>query len=59
MARTRASEPARENQEEVTRMALLDIQELEPTDAEWGHGGGGGSHLSVLLCDSTVSITLC
>jgi hypothetical protein len=39
-------------------MALLDIQELEPTDAEWGHGGGG-SHLSVALCDSTVSITLC
>jgi len=38
-------------------MALLDIQALEP--AEGGHRGGGGSDLSLLLCDSTVSITLC
>jgi hypothetical protein len=58
LARTRASEPARENQKEVTRMALLDIQELEPTDGEWGHRGGGSS-FSLLLCDSTASVTLC
>ena len=37
-------------------MALLDIQVLEP--AEGGHGGGG-SALSLLLCASEVSITLC
>ncbi|MGE5132802.1 MAG: SapB/AmfS family lanthipeptide [Gemmatimonadota bacterium] len=37
-------------------MALLDIQVLEPV--EGGHGGGG-SHLSLLLCDSLVSVTLC
>jgi hypothetical protein len=36
-------------------MAILDLQAMEP--AEWH--GGHGSDLSVLLCDSTVSVTLC
>jgi hypothetical protein len=43
-------------------MALLDIQAMDPArdgnDTRWG-GGGGGSHLSVALCDSTASLTLC
>jgi hypothetical protein len=42
-------------------MALLDIQAMDPArdgnDTRWG--GGGGSHLSVLLCDSHASVTLC
>jgi hypothetical protein len=41
-------------------MALLDIQAMDPArdsnDARWG---GGGSHLSVALCDSTASTALC
>lgn len=37
-------------------MAILDLQAMESE----GHGGnGGGSHLSVALCDSVASITLC
>jgi hypothetical protein len=46
-------------------MALLDIQAMDPTrggNGGGGHGGGGGgagSDLSVLLCDSVLSITLC
>jgi hypothetical protein len=36
-------------------MAILDLQAMEP---EW-HGGHGGSDLSVLLCDSVISVTLC
>jgi Lanthionine-containing peptide SapB precursor RamS len=36
-------------------MTLLDMQGLSQT--RWG--GGGGSHLSVALCDSVASITLC
>jgi hypothetical protein len=46
-------------------MALLDIQAMDPTrggNGGGGHGGGGGgvgSDLSVLLCDSLLSITLC
>jgi hypothetical protein len=40
-------------------MTLLDMQSMDPArdskDARWG----GGSHLSVLLCDSTASLTLC
>jgi hypothetical protein len=40
-------------------MALLDLQGLQ-----WGHGGHGGGHggnssLSVALCDSAASVTLC
>jgi hypothetical protein len=40
-------------------MALLDIQAMDPArdnDTRWG---GGGSHLSVALCDSVASVTLC
>jgi len=46
-------------------MALLDMQGLKATrgseDAERGCGGGGegGSELSVALCDSAFSTTLC
>jgi Lanthionine-containing peptide SapB precursor RamS len=45
-------------------MALLDIQAMDTArDDKCGHGGGGGhgggSNLSLLLCDSTASITLC
>jgi SapB morphogen precursor RamS len=40
-------------------MALLDIQAMDPArdgnDARWG----GGSELSVTLCDSTASFLLC
>jgi hypothetical protein len=41
-------------------MALLDIQalELDTPNTEGGHGHGG-SQLSVALCDSVASITLC
>lgn len=38
-------------------MAILDLQAMD-TD-RGGHGGGGGSNLSVALCDSVASITLC
>jgi Lanthionine-containing peptide SapB precursor RamS len=39
-------------------MALLDMQGMEQTE---GHGGGCGcgSELSLLLCDSAASVTLC
>ena len=42
-------------------MALLDIQAMDAVrEGKGGHGGGGGgSDLSLLLCDSIVSITLC
>ena len=36
-------------------MALLDMQGME--SASRGNGGGGGSELSVLLCDSVLSIS--
>jgi hypothetical protein len=39
-------------------MALLDMQGMDPA-SRGGHGGGGGSDLSVLLCDSMFSTTLC
>lgn len=42
-------------------MTLLDLQTME-TAQEENHGGdhnGGGSSLSVLLCDSLASVTLC
>jgi hypothetical protein len=39
-------------------MAILDLQAMQSDNR--GHGdGGGGSHVSLLLCDSTASITLC
>jgi len=41
-------------------MALLDIQAMARDDADTRGGhGGGGSHLSVALCDSFASVTLC
>lgn len=39
-------------------MALLDMQGMEATRGEGG-GHGGGSHLSLLLCDSALSVTTC
>jgi hypothetical protein len=40
-------------------MALLDMQGMTST-RNGGHGGGGeGSDLSLLLCDSNASVTLC
>lgn len=38
-------------------MAILDMQEMKPEVRHWGHEGG--SHLSVALCDSFASVTLC
>ena len=40
-------------------MALLDMQAMELETRRGWHGGCGGSHLSVLLCDSAASVTLC
>jgi hypothetical protein len=37
-------------------MAILDLQAM---DTDRGGQGGGGSHLSVALCDSVASLTLC
>jgi hypothetical protein len=43
-------------------MALLDIQAMDPARGDTrghgggGGGGGGGSDLSVLLCDSVLSV---
>ena len=36
-------------------MALLDMQGMDPAS----RGGGEGSDLSVLLCDSALSTTMC
>jgi len=36
-------------------MTILDMQGMSQTRC----GGGGGSHLSVALCDSFASIQLC
>ncbi len=38
-------------------MALLDMQGMDP--ASRGGVGGGGSVVSLLLCDSNLSTTLC
>jgi len=45
-------------------MSLLDLQAMETPAREdrWdggGHGGDGGSEVSLLLCDSAVSVLLC
>jgi Lanthionine-containing peptide SapB precursor RamS len=44
-------------------MALLDMQGMASTRGGHGGGGGGGgeggSDVSLLLCDSTVSLTVC
>jgi hypothetical protein len=39
-------------------MALLDMQGMTST-RNGGGGHGGGSDVSLLLCDSSVSLTLC
>ena len=39
-------------------MAILDLQAMQ-SDNRGGGGHGGGSTASLLLCDSTASITLC
>ena len=36
-------------------MTILDLQAMEPET----RNHGGGSHLSVALCDSVASVTLC
>jgi hypothetical protein len=38
-------------------MAILDLQAMQSDNR--GGNGGGGSHLSVALCDSVASVTLC
>jgi Lanthionine-containing peptide SapB precursor RamS len=38
-------------------MAILDMQDMKPEARNWG--GCAGSDLSVALCDSVASITLC
>ena len=38
-------------------MALLDMQGMQ--SASRGNGGGGGSEVSLLLCDSMISVSLC
>lgn len=41
-------------------MALLDIQAMDAADTECeDHHHGGGSAVSLLLCASEASITLC
>jgi hypothetical protein len=47
-------------------MAILEMQGMTPSRVRGGGhggghggGGGGGSDLSLLLCDSLVSIALC
>ncbi|HSZ41570.1 MAG TPA: SapB/AmfS family lanthipeptide [Trebonia sp.] len=41
-------------------MALLDMQAMEAEREDTEKCGAGiGSHLSVLLCDSVASVTLC
>ena len=38
-------------------MAILDMQGMDSTRG--GHGGGDGSDVSLLLCDSNASTTVC
>jgi hypothetical protein len=46
-------------------MAILEMQGMQPSrvrgggGGHGGGGGGGGSALSLLLCDSLVSVALC
>jgi Lanthionine-containing peptide SapB precursor RamS len=42
-------------------MALLDMQGMELKGEDCWHSDGGGPHsgLSLLLCDSAASVTLC
>lgn len=38
-------------------MAILDMQDMKPEGRNWTHCAG--SFLSVALCDSVASVTLC
>lgn len=40
-------------------MAILDMQGMEPKREDTDKWGGIGSFLSVALCDSVASLTLC
>lgn len=40
-------------------MALLDLQGMDASEQGDGGGNGGGSNVSLLLCDSTASVLLC
>jgi SapB morphogen precursor RamS len=43
-------------------MSILEMQGMQPSRVRGGGGcggNGGGSDLSLLLCDSLVSLTLC
>ncbi|AJC60936.1 SapB/AmfS family lanthipeptide [Streptomyces sp. 769] len=40
-------------------MVLLDLQDLEPDQHINEDPGGGASFVSLLLCDSAVSIQVC
>lgn len=40
-------------------MALLDMQAMEPARDDTERGHGGGSDVSLLLCDSFASVLLC
>jgi hypothetical protein len=46
-------------------MAILQMQGMQPSRVRGGGGGcgcgggGGGSDLSLLLCDSLISVALC
>jgi lanthionine-containing peptide SapB len=58
-AGTKAPPSTHLDQEEI--MALLDLQAMS-TPTERGHDGGGhggGSDVSLALCDSTASVLLC
>ncbi|MFF4405797.1 SapB/AmfS family lanthipeptide [Streptomyces sp. NPDC001262] len=40
-------------------MSLLDLQGMESEERHDGGGEGGGSQVSLLLCDSVASVLLC
>jgi hypothetical protein len=40
-------------------MAILEMQGMQPSRSERCGGGCGGSDISLLLCDSMVSVALC
>ena len=40
-------------------MSLLDLQTMETPEPEQDELHGGGSEISLTLCDSVASVTLC